>query len=440
MHVVVVGGGITGLVVARELLRRGHQVTLVERDLIGGLAAGFPYPANPTVYLERFYHHLFRSDKLVGQLIWEEGLEHALVWQPTLSGIVAEGKPWPLRGPVDLLRCRPIGSIVDRLLLGWTLFRLKLVRRWEVLDGITCREFFTRHGAARGYRRMWLPLLEAKFARFAEEASAAFLWGRVVPRASSRRKGQECLGYLRGGFQKLFSRMAESLKQGGCRILLGRSVTALQPGRPCYLSVDGESLTCDRIVWTASLSLLAKLVPQITGVAPRQILPVVPYVAVTILLLAMRRSQSPFYWLNNIDPDISFGAVIEHTRLASPDDYGGEHILYVVNYHEQDDPRFVGKTPQELLELHEKSLQRIFGRFCREDICRMYVCQASFASPVYRVGFARTMPPYQGILPGVDVCNMAQVYPYDRNMNHCVYNALEYVKKCYPPESEGSCV
>lgn len=431
MHVVVVGGGITGLVVARELFRRGHQVTLLERDTIGGLAAGFPYPGNPDVYLERFYHHIFRSDELIGRLIWEEGLEHDLLWRPTLSGIIAGGKPWPLRGPIDLLRFRPVGSLVERLRLGWALFRLKLTKRWEPLDAISCREFFARHGALAGYERLWLPLLQAKFAGYAEEASAAFLWGRVVPRAGSRQKGQECLGYLRGGFQRLFRQMAASLEQAGARLLVGQTVTRLRPGSRCFIDVDGQTIECDRIVWTASLGLLARLVegdPQgnlLTAPPPA------PYVAVTVLILAMRRSQSPFYWLNNIDPDISFGAVIEHTHLAPPEDYGGEHILYVVNYHAQDDPRFAGKSPQEILKFHASSLRRVFPVFCPEDICRMFLCQAAFASPVYKVGFARTMPPYQGILPGVDVCNMAQVYPFDRNMNHCVYNAVKYVDECY---------
>ncbi len=431
MHVVVVGGGITGLTVAWELVRRGHQVTLIERNVIGGLAAGFPYPGKPETFLERFYHHIFTSDQRVQQMIEQMGLGSELVWRPTLSGLIADGRIWPMRGPIDLLRFRPLGNFLDRLCLGWALFCLRQTKNWEELDGLTCREFFLRHGAGQGYERLWLPLLKAKFADFAEEASAAFLWGRVVPRAGSRHKNQEHLGYLRGGFQKLFRAMGDSLAERGVRIILGRPVSRVVPGNTCEVIVEEESIPCDRIVWTASLSLLARLLDPGAHEPLQKRLPQVPYVAVTVLILALTEALSDYYWLNSIDPKVSFGAVIEHTNLAPPEDYGGEHIVYVVNYHLQEDPRFHGKSTEELLQYHEPSLEQIFPRYSRTKIRRLFLSQDSFASPVYHVGFGNMMPPYSGLVPGVDICNMAQVYPFDRNMNHCIQNALNYVGTCF---------
>ncbi len=431
MHLVVVGGGITGLTVAWELVRRGHKITLIERNVIGGLAAGFPYPGKPETFLERFYHHIFTSDQLVQQMIEQMGLGCELVWRPTLSGLIAEGQLWPMRGPIDLLRFRPLGNFVDRLCLGWALFCLRQTKNWEELDGLTCREFFFRHGAGRGYERLWLPLLQAKFADFAEQASAAFLWGRVVPRAGSRHKNQEHLGYLRGGFQKLFRVMGDSLADRGVRIILGRPVSRVVPGKTCEVVVEEESIPCDRIVWTASLSLLARLLDPGANEPLQNRLPQVPYVAVTVLILALTEPLSDYYWLNSIDPSVSFGAIIEHTNLAPPEDYGGEHIVYVVNYHPQEDPRFHGKSIEELLEYHEPSLKQIFPRYSRTKIRRLFLSQDSFASPVYHVGFGNSMPPYRGLVPGIDVCNMAQVYPFDRNMNHCIQNALNYIATCF---------
>lgn len=52
-HIVIIGGGVIGLSCALELRMRGHQVTLLEQDRIGGQASGAaagmlaPYSENP---------------------------------------------------------------------------------------------------------------------------------------------------------------------------------------------------------------------------------------------------------------------------------------------------------------------------------------------------------------------------------------------------------
>src|SRR5690554_8013960 len=36
MHIVVIGGGVVGVTTARELIRRGHRVTVLERHPVAG--------------------------------------------------------------------------------------------------------------------------------------------------------------------------------------------------------------------------------------------------------------------------------------------------------------------------------------------------------------------------------------------------------------------
>ena len=59
-HVVVVGGGFTGLSAGYELSRRGVQVSILECEpSVGGLAGSFDVNGGK---LEKFYHHWFNSD------------------------------------------------------------------------------------------------------------------------------------------------------------------------------------------------------------------------------------------------------------------------------------------------------------------------------------------------------------------------------------------
>src|SRR5215213_2969322 len=74
----VLGGGAAGLALARRLAHAGQHVTLFEREpQPGGLAAGFRVG---DAWLEHFYHHIFRSDRVVIRTIEELGLRSRLLW------------------------------------------------------------------------------------------------------------------------------------------------------------------------------------------------------------------------------------------------------------------------------------------------------------------------------------------------------------------------
>ena len=88
MKFAVVGAGIAGLSAAYDLLGAGHEIVIYEAaNQPGGLAAGFrderwEWP------LEKFYHHLFTSDKHIISLVKELGMENELFFpRPTTSVI-----------------------------------------------------------------------------------------------------------------------------------------------------------------------------------------------------------------------------------------------------------------------------------------------------------------------------------------------------------------
>jgi len=430
-RVAVVGGGITGLTVARQLVDRGHSVRVYERDDPGGLAGGVRFGDASAVYLDKFYHHIFRTDAAIIRLIAEHGLEADLLWRPSASGLVAAGRAWRFGTPLDLLRCRPIGSVWQRLRMGLNLQRFRRRSDWRDLDGISCRDYFARRHNLTGYTNLWEPLLRAKAYDDYETVPAAFLWGRVHARAGSRERGRERLGYLRGGFQRLIDAMVEAIRARGGEVHAHDAVVRVVPGERPEVESQHERERFDRVVWTAGLDLLLETIEAPSrDVADKG--EAIGYVAATCLVLVLQRPLGDFYWLNSLERALSFGAVIEHTNLVGTADYGGASIVYVACYHAQEH-KLASMSAGELLHLHWPSLERIFPDLTCHDIKRTLLFRASHASPLYTLRYAERMPPYTGWLPGVDICGVAQVYPFDRNMSHCVANARRYVASVYGP-------
>ena len=100
MRYAVIGAGVLGLTAALRLGQQGHQVTVLEQSAVpGGLAASFE--VQPGIWLERFYHHLFGTDKRAIALIGELGLGGQLRWHRPVTTVMVDGVPrqldWPAR-------------------------------------------------------------------------------------------------------------------------------------------------------------------------------------------------------------------------------------------------------------------------------------------------------------------------------------------------------
>lgn len=212
--VCVIGGGITGLTVAKSLSEK-CQVTIFEKGAeMGGLAGC--YKVNG-VHLEKYYHHFFASDKTLIDLLSELGLAERILWKKSSVGIYYESALYSFCKPVDLLKFSPL-KILERIKLGLSIVYLERTNDWRSMDNVTAREWFSKKFGGKLYSIVWEPLLKLKFGEDHDKISAAFLWGRIKPRAKSRTGGNECLGYLEGGFISLFNKMEEVICNSGGRI------------------------------------------------------------------------------------------------------------------------------------------------------------------------------------------------------------------------------
>ena len=201
----VLGGGALGLTAALRLVQRGEAVALFEREAApGGLAAGFPLGSS---YLEKFYHHLFRSDTEVVALINELGLGDRLVWPRPRTSTLLGGRRYQLDSALSVLRFSPL-SPINRLRLGAALAYLRVEPNYARLEHTTADAWIRKWMGEQVYDTVWQPLLRSKFGDRYRDIAMSWFWARVHLRSSS-------LGYLRGGFQQLYNRLVERINELG---------------------------------------------------------------------------------------------------------------------------------------------------------------------------------------------------------------------------------
>ena len=183
---------------------------------------------------------------------------------------------------------------------------------------------------------LWAPLLRGKFGARADEIAMGWFWSRIHERTTR-------LGYLRGGFQQLYDALGARITALGGQVLTGTTATALtsltrgRRGRRAPSETAGRGATAGHVRPRPGDATHPAVRPPRPGAPPEWVARYVDggpdHYAAHCAVLALDRPLLPgVYWLNVNDPGYPFLALVEHTNLLPPADYGGRHLLYLGNY------------------------------------------------------------------------------------------------------------
>jgi protoporphyrinogen oxidase len=418
MEYAILGGGALGLVSALRLAQHGERVTIYEREPVaGGLASGFQID---DAWLEKFYHHIFRTDRGIIRLIDELGLGDRLRWPRPTTVTLWDGAIYQLDSPLTVLQFAPL-TFPQRVRMAAALAFLKVVPA-APLEGKLAAAWIRRWMGEEPYRIVWGPLLRGKFGATRDEIALPWFWARVHDRTTE-------LGYLRGGFQYVYDRLVERITALGGEVKLGVAVDEVRcapDGKLIVRTARGER-QFDRVISTLPPRLLCRLVPELTDDYRTRYDWGRAYGA-HCLILALDRPLTDSYWMNVNDAGFPFLALVEHTNYMPPGDYGGRHLLYLGNYRPMDDPLF-RKSKEEIVAEFLPHLTRLNPDFSPSWVTASWSFSAPYAQPIVTTDYKEHIPPFDTPVPGLYEASMFQVYPHDRGQNYSVLLAEELAAK-----------
>lgn len=420
MEYAVLGGGALGLMAAYRLAQAGQSVMIFEQEQIaGGLASGFQVGGT---WLEKFYHHIFRSDKKIIQMIEELDLADRLEWLRPRTVSLIGGEIHQLDSPLTLLTFKP-WRLDERLRVAAVLSFLKVVPP-ALLEGQTAGPWLRRMVGQRPYENFFEPLFIGKFGELHEQIALPWFWARFHDRTTQ-------LGYLRGGFQLLYERLAERISSLGGKLLLGTRVEKVEQedGRWRVESSQG-TWNFDRVISTFPTRLTCRLIPALPDDYRSKYDWGQAYGA-HCLILALDRPVTDSYWINICDRGYPFTGLFEHTNFRSPAEYGGHHLLYLGSYRPMNDPLFT-MSKEEVMAEYFPHLQRIVPAFDPAWVQESWLFKAPYAQPIVTTDYREHIPPLHTPLEGLWVANMFQIYPHDRGQNYSLDLAEQLVKQILP--------
>ncbi len=411
-HVIVIGGGISGLATAAALARSGVRVTLLEGDGdLGGLGTTFPFRGGT---LERFYHCILPTDRALVRWIHALGLGADLMWKRIRMGFTYRLKTYKMDGPLDLLRFSPL-TFGERLRLGLMGLRARGSAADLSLDDVPVGDWARAQVGDRVFEVLWKPLLEAKIGDGYPGIPATWLANRL---SREKNAGPEVKGCLQRGYRSLIDAFAADLRAHGATIRTNTRARAIErDGEGMAVALeDGTRETADAVVSTLPM-LQFQTMTRGLNLGPEIADLKLDYQGVLSAVFLTRRALSPYYWMPVVDSGVTAQGLVEMSNLVPLERSDGLHVSYLMNYTHRNSALF-HKTDAELFAMYRRDLETLFPDSGR-DIEEQFLFRAPFVEPIWTLQYRSKRPPTR-VLPGrLYLACTAQVYPDVNSWNSC---------------------
>jgi protoporphyrinogen oxidase len=429
MKIGIIGGGIMGLVAAHQLSREGlHDLTVFEKDAQpGGLATYHDYGS---FTWDRFYHVLLPGDAYLLNFIRSLGLEEALHWRKTYTGVYVDRQFYSVSNNKEFLLFPPL-NLLQKCRLALTILLAARIRDWKKMETIPVEQWLIRVGGRKTYEKFWKPLLLAKLGDAYRRASAVFIWTYIKRLFEARNSSahQEQMGYVRGGYKTILDQLAIQLPQRSVSLRCNVTVEAIRAAEDggMWIQCDGVETHFDKVIFTAPVSVLEKVAdPALIQLQkPNQS---VEYLGVICMVVLTRKPFTDFYVLNIADEQVPFTGIIGMSTLVDTAETGGYYLTYLPKYVISDDPLL--RQPDEVIRTQFlQGLYRMYPDLQPEDIVEVFINRAIKVQPLQVLHYSQLIPCVETLHPDFFVVNTSQFVNDTLNNNAVVKHMMQFLEK-----------
>ncbi|HMQ10079.1 MAG TPA: FAD-dependent oxidoreductase [Oligoflexia bacterium] len=427
--IVIVGAGITGLACAYFLKKTGRPIYIIEKSKqAGGLLSCFKHNGYT---LEKFYHHFFNEDAELKQLIQHLKLEQSFQSFPSSVGIEHQGQFFPFTTVKDLLNFTPL-SFINRIRFGVCSLILGKLLNWKHYHHISAYAWFLKYVGKQATKIIWQPMMMGKFSDAYKTIPLAWFIGRLKQRMSSRKQsGAESLYYIMGSIENFITNLIKDLKQSNISMIYEDQIHTIESHDNSITQIttkNGLSFDDPYLILTTPSHVSADLLKTV-DVQLSQTLKSIEYYHAHCMVLILKKSLSPVYWLNITDSKSPFVGIIEHTNLIPKHHYNNDHIVYLTKYSLNTDP-LVTMGEDLVKKIFLQHLKKKFpGYNFNENLNTSFLFHSSTAAPVFPLNFDQRLKNCQSKIKNFHLSMMPHVYPDERSVNNAIRIAYNTCKK-----------
>ncbi len=425
MKIAVIGGGLVGLTTAYEISKQ-HEVFLFEKEnFLGGLMSSFTI--DKKYLLDKFYRHIFSCDIDLLKMLRELGLEKNIKWNHSKMGLFYKNEMHNFSSHTDILKFKHLG-VVDKIKFAIAIIYISKLKNWRKLENISAEDWLKKK-SGKIYNVLWKPLLTSKFGEACNKISMAWFWNKIWYRMQTRKKfmSKEVQGYLLGSFKLIIDKMEKKIKESKGKIFLKSKIKKIYRKKgKIIVETQKKNFSFDKIIFSADLEAFLKITKDLPE-DYKEKLKKIEYRTSLVLILRLKKSLIPYYWLNISDSKIPFVMLMEHTNFVSKNNYGGFPILYISKYGSKEN-KYYQMNKEDLIKSYIFHLKKINPEFDEDWIKDSWLFKSDYGTHIPTLNYSKLLPPHQTPIKGLYLATGCQIYPVDRGMSECIALGKKIVK------------
>jgi protoporphyrinogen oxidase len=430
----ILGGGLTGVTLARLLAQKGVEVTVLEREPdYGGLCrsmndSGFTFDMGGS-------HIIFSRDEevltFINNILQENSQRNTRNTKIFYKGQYIK---YPFENGLNQLPKEDLFFCINEFIKT-----LIAVEKGEVKPPGNFREWII-HTFGKGIADVYMIPYNEKIWKFStDQMSLHWVDGRIprppVEDIIKSAIGIETEGYTHqsvfsyprnGGIEALVKSIASPVENN---IRTGFDVSSIKKEGEKYLISDGDNIIiADRCISTIPVQSLLKTLENVPeGV--RQSCNELKYNSIACVFIGVRGKLPDISWMYVPDKDLGLFNRISFPSNYSPDvaPAGHSSILAEITYHEGDD---VSRMPdQKIIDHVIKSLINMNIVKDRGDIVYTALERQTYAYVIYDLDYKKNIAIVKDFCAklGIGLVGRFSEFEY-LNMDGCIRNAMNFVR------------
>jgi len=430
----ILGGGLTGITLARLLTEKGVEVTVLEREPdYGGLCrsisdSGFTFDRGGS-------HIIFSRDEqvltFINNILQENSQRNIRNTKIFYKGQYIK---YPFENGLNQLPKEDLFFCINEFIKT-----LIAVEKGKLAPPGNFREWII-HTFGKGIADLYLIPYNEKIWKFPTgQMSLHWVEGRIprppVEDIIKSAIGIETEGYThqsvfsyprKGGIEALVKSIASPVEKS---IRTGFDVSSIKKEGERYLISDGDNIIiADRCISTIPLQRLLKCLENVPeGV--RKSCNELKYNSIACVFIGVRGKLADISWMYVPDKDLALFNRVSFPSNYSPDVAPAGHsaILAEITYHEGDD---VSKMPdQKIIDHVIKSLKNMNIIKDREDIVYTALERQTYAYVIYDLDYKKNIAIVKDFCAKLGIGLVGRFSEFDYlNMDGCIRNAMNFVR------------